>query len=135
MSYRVMTIYDDFHYYFCVFLDQNQSTFVLPRMSSSPMKNIISPAHPLRQRRLALMTWMIVMLHGYKFSMENELAWVSIMELFYTFKIRVCVSYSFVSDLLLNNFSWSLGEWMQRLNHWCRHEDINCYDIQIFSKF
>jgi hypothetical protein len=78
LSYRVMTIYDDFHYYVCVFIDQNQSTFVLPRMSSSPTKNITFPAHLLRQRKLALMTWMIVMSHGYKFSMENELAWVSI---------------------------------------------------------
>ena len=83
-----------------VFLDQNQSTFVLPRMSSSPTKNISSPAHLLRQRKLALMTWMIVMLHGYKFSMENELAWVSTLELFCTFRVRECVLYSTVSDVL-----------------------------------
>jgi hypothetical protein len=122
MSYRVMTIFDDFNYYFFVFLDQNPSTFVLPRMSSSPMKNITFPAHLQRQRRLALMTWMIVILHGYKFSMENELAWVSIMELFSTFKIREYVFYSIVSDLLLSHFSWSMGECLHGLNHSCKCE-------------
>jgi hypothetical protein len=63
-----------------------------------------------------------VILHGYKFSMENELAWVSIMELFCTLKFRGCVFYGIVSDLLLNHFSWSMGECLHGLNNSCTCE-------------
>lgn len=64
-----------------IFLGQNPSTFVSPRMTSSLMKNITFQIHLQRLRKPALMTWMTVILHGYKSSMENERAWVSAVEL------------------------------------------------------
>jgi hypothetical protein len=70
---------------FVIFLGQNRSTFVSPRMTSSPMKNITFRIHLQRLRKLALMTWMTVISHGYRSSMENERAWVSAVELGSTF--------------------------------------------------
>jgi hypothetical protein len=65
------------------FLGQNPNIFASPRTSSSPTRTITFPAHLQRLRKPAPTTWTTVILHGYKFSTENELAWVS--------EIPVCI--------------------------------------------